>query len=176
MKRLAINCMYNMYDNLTRYGGYTVGNYMYNTKCILGSNSRILRRINRLSTVKVKLGIEENGYYKNMRSNRQVNLKLNSPNIFTTGIGYIIIDKSIPDKDGIYIFQDAYKQKNSVIIFEDTDDAMLFKTQLEAEVDNSALDYGEVDRPDILDICNENNFECFFYPKGSFVTPFNLKL
>lgn len=127
--------------------------------------------------LKITASLEENGYYKNMRNNRQIDLKLEKNKMLLNGSGFIITDKKIANESsGLYIFQDHSKTRSTIIIFEDFDDISLFKTLLEAENNIDEVDYTLLDRQELLELCTENNINCILYPRGSFVTPSNIEL
>lgn len=130
------------------------------------------------TNIRINAGLEENGYYKNMRSNRQIDLKLEKNKMLLNGSGFIITDKQKDNQisTGVYIFQDHTKTRSTIIIFEDYDDIALFKTLLEAENDVEEVDYTILDRQELLELCTENNINCILYPRGSLVTPSNLEL
>lgn len=140
-------------------------------------NIMLSHRHGRMS-IRISAGLEENGYYKNMRTKRQIDLKLEKNKMLVNGSGFIITDKQKDNKEsnGIYIFQDHTKSRSTIIIFEDYDDIALFKTLLEAENNIEEVDYTLLDRQELLELCIENNINCILYPRGSLVTPTNIEL
>ena len=154
--------------------------------------------INRIrSPLKISnsLNIEDNIHYKRIRKLKPFNLtnkntkntknkNKNKNNLdiidISNSTSYTII-QSCTETESIFVFQNIQKSRSSVFLFENEDDAMTFATLLEAETSGLLPESQgrnpkclEVIGDDIVKLCAENGFNCYFHPHGSLVTPMNM--
>ena len=126
--------------------------------------------------------IEDNIHYKRIKKLKPENLTRVKNNIIHINNNKVYsIIKKLREDESIYVFQDIEKNKGSIFLFENKDDADIFATQLEAEIESSV--YGEtvplsveVNGLHIIELCKENGFDCFFHTTGSLITPMNMDI
>ena len=81
---------------------------------------------------------------------------------------YVLLFNAGTDNEGIHSLQ--ANGRNTVLMFEDEDDATRFGLMLEAQ-DFPAATVEEFQQEDIEAFCDESGFDCRLVPSGALVTP-----
>lgn len=143
---------------------------------------KMINNKRQLLKISNSLSIEDNIHYKRIRKQKPLNLTRNANINISINTTFTII-QSGTENESIFVFQDMQKSKSSVFLFENEEDANVFVTLLEAETTGLIIMDKEtkpkclkVHSDDIVELCKENGFNCYFHPSGSLVTPMNMEV